>query len=93
MISKRKQIWMISITTLLVIYLFFFPNPTAELAVRKHLFFSLHPIKALSVHVKETGSTSFGGAKLFYVDEVSKSFIWVKKNWLGYRVITDGTGP
>jgi hypothetical protein len=91
--SKRKQVWIISITTLLVIYLFFFPNLTAELAVRRHLFFSLHPVKAFSVQVKVTGSTSFGGAELFYVNEVSKSFIWVKKNWLGYRVIADGTGP
>ncbi|CAH1232345.1 hypothetical protein PAECIP111891_06993 [Paenibacillus allorhizoplanae] len=45
MMSKRKQIWIISITSFLVIYLLFFPNLTAELAVRKHLFFSL-PIKA-----------------------------------------------
>lgn len=92
-ISKRKQNWVISITTLLVIYLFFFPTPTAELAVRKHLFFSLHPIKVFSAQVKGTGSTSFGGAKLYYVGDVSRSFIWVKKNMLGYRVIADGTGP
>lgn len=93
MMSKRKQIWIISITSLLVIYLLFFPNVTAELAVRKHLFFSLYPIKAFTVQVEGKGSTSFGGAKLYYVNEISKSFIWVKKNWLGYRVITDGTGP
>lgn len=90
---KRKQIWIISITSLLVIYLFIFPYPTAELAVRKHLFFTFHPINAFSAQVKGTGSTSFGGAELFVVNEVAKSFIWVKKNWLGYRVITDGTGP
>jgi hypothetical protein len=55
---------------LLVIYLFFFPNPTAELAVRKHLFFSLHPVRAFSVQVNETGSRSFGGAELFFVKPI-----------------------
>jgi hypothetical protein len=91
--SKRKQSWIISITSLLVIYLLFFPDLTAEIAVRKHLFFSLHPIKAFSVQVKGTGSTSFGGAELYNVSEVTKSYIYVKKNWLGYRVLTEGTGP
>ncbi|WP_236293466.1 hypothetical protein [Paenibacillus allorhizoplanae] len=59
----------------------------------KEAFILLSPNKSLSVQVEGKGSTSFGGAKLYYVDEISKSFIWVKKNWLGYRVITDGTGP
>lgn len=90
---RKRKIWLIIIMSVLLIYLLFFPFPTAELTVRRHIFFSLHPIKAINAQVTKTGSTSFGGANLYDVSEVSRSFIWVKKNWLGYRVIADGTGP
>ncbi|MNR43500.1 hypothetical protein D3C85_1621270 [compost metagenome] len=91
--SRKKRIALISLSVLLFIYVFILPLPTAELAVRRNIFISLHPIKAFHVEVTTKGSTSFGGAVLYNVSEVSRSFIWVKKSWLGYRVIADGTGP
>ncbi|NQX61197.1 hypothetical protein [Paenibacillus qinlingensis] len=91
--QRKKQIWLISSISLVMVYSLMLPLPMAELAVRRQVFFSLHPIKSLSTKVVNSGSTSFGGAQLYYVGEISRSYIWVKKNGLGYRVIADGSGP
>ncbi|CAH1217127.1 hypothetical protein PAECIP111891_04557 [Paenibacillus allorhizoplanae] len=91
--QRKKQIWLISSISLVIVYSLLLPLPMAELAVRRQMFFSLYPIESLSTKVVKSGSTSFGGAQLYDVGDISRSFIWVKKNWLGYRVIGDGTGP
>ncbi|WP_221469433.1 hypothetical protein [Cohnella nanjingensis] len=80
--------------SLLVIYVGFFPSPTAELAVRKHLFFSFHPIKAFTEEVRAgsiRNDARYGD--LYFVDSVALPAIYVRHNFLGYRVTSAGTGP
>jgi hypothetical protein len=54
----------------------------------KYRGISNHQICVL-VFARDRQKMTFSGV----LGEISKSFIWVKKNWLGYRVIADGTGP
>lgn len=49
----RKKNLGIIISVILIIYIVFFHSPTAEIAVRKHLLFTHHPIKAFSNSVLE----------------------------------------
>jgi hypothetical protein len=92
-LPKQKQLWII-ISIILIIYIVFFPSPTPEIAVRKDMFFSFHPIKAFSVEVHEgriKKDPRYGD--LYEVDSLSRPFIYVKKNTLGWRVASSGTGP
>ncbi|TJY42660.1 hypothetical protein E5161_07340 [Cohnella pontilimi] len=85
--SRKREIWMIIIGFMLVIYVFFFPSPTPELAVRKHMLLGFHPIKAFTADVHKNSDY------LYRVDTLSQSFFQVKSNWLGWRVTETGTGP
>ncbi len=90
---RKKNLWII-ISALLIIYIVFFPSPSAEIAVRKHLFFTFHPIKAFSHSVQEgriKDDPSYGD--LYVVEGLNTPFIYVKKNDLGWRVTSNGTGP
>ncbi|MBP1996015.1 hypothetical protein [Paenibacillus eucommiae] len=94
MIIKKKRLIGKMALLLLAVYFLFFPSPTPELAVRKYIFFSLHPVVAFSSDVQEgsiKNDPRYG--KLFYVDGLSSSYIYVKKNGLGWRVTSSGTGP
>jgi hypothetical protein len=91
-VSRKKDIWRIVILSILVIYAFFFPSPTPELAVRKHMLLTFHPIKAFTANVHNNRRTSNYG-HLYTVESLSISFIYVKSNWLGWRVTNTGTGP
>ncbi|KIL34417.1 hypothetical protein SD71_20605 [Cohnella kolymensis] len=90
--SRKKQFWRIVIVFVLVIYVFFFPSATPELAIRKHMLLSFHPIIAFTAEVHNNTSTSTYG-HLYTVESLSKSFIYVKSNWLGWKVTSTGTGP
>jgi hypothetical protein len=90
---RKTYIWIV-LTVVFIIYLFFFPSPTAQVAVRKHLLFTFHPIKAFSNQVHKgsiTGDPRYGD--LYNVEGISTPVIYVKKNSLGWRVTSSGTGP
>ncbi|MFD0673780.1 hypothetical protein [Cohnella sp. GCM10027633] len=89
---RKKYTW-ITIAALLIVYVVFFPSPTAEIAVRKQLLFTLHPIKAFSNSIHEgkiKNDPKYGD--LYEVDGLD-SFIYVKKNALGWKISSIGTGP
>ncbi|MDR6555053.1 hypothetical protein [Paenibacillus qinlingensis] len=90
---RKKYLWVI-FSVLLIIYILFFPSATAELAVRKDLFFTLHPIKAFSNSIHEgkiKNDSRYGD--LYEVEGINSSFIYVKKSTLGWRVTSNGTAP
>lgn len=90
---KKKNI-QITAGIIILFYLLFFPAPTAEMAVRKDLFFEFHPVKAFSNSVHEGGIKNdprYGN--MYLVDGIDLSFIYVKKNALGWKVTSRGTGP
>lgn len=81
-------------SVIFVIYIIFLPSLTAEMAVRKHLFLSFHPIKALSNSVHEgriENDPRYGS--IYEVEGINKPVIYVKKGALGWRVTSNGTGP
>lgn len=90
----RKIHLAIAIAAILIVYVVFFPSPTAELAVRKHLLLSFHPIKAFSNDVHKgtiTNDPKYGD--LYEADGLDASVIYVKKNALGWKVASTGTAP
>ncbi|MFC5472109.1 hypothetical protein ACFPPD_25845 [Cohnella suwonensis] len=92
--NMRKKNLSIIISAILIIYIVFFPSPTAEIAVRKHLLFTFHPIKAFSNSVQEgtiKNDPKYGD--LYEVDGINTPLIYVKKFSLGWRVTSSGTGP
>lgn len=90
----RKMHLGIAIAAIAIVYVVFFPSPTAQLAVRKHLLLSFHPIKAFGNDVRKgsiTNDPKYGD--LYEVDGLEASVIYVKKNALGWRVSSTGTAP
>lgn len=90
---RKKSIW-IAPLIVLVFYFLFFPTPAAELAVRKHLLFSFHPVKAFSHSIYEgkiKDDPKYGD--LYFVDGIDTPFIYVKKTAWGWRVTSSGSGP
>jgi len=90
---KKKNFWII-VSVIFIIYFVLFPSPTAEIAVRKHLLFTFHPVKAFSNSVLEgniKNDPKYGD--LYIVEGVDIPFIYVKSNGLGWRVTSSGTGP
>lgn len=90
---KKKYI-LITTLIILVIYVLFFPAPTAELAVRKDLLINFHPVKAFNDSIHEgkiKDDPSYGD--LYLVDGIELSFVYVRKEPLGWRVVSRGTGP
>lgn len=80
---KKKNLW-ITFSVILIIYFVFFPSMTAEVAVRKHLLLTFHPIKAFSNSVlggKVKNDPKYGD--LYIVEGVETPFIYAKKNSLG----------
>jgi hypothetical protein len=78
---------------ILLFYVLFFPLPTAKLAIRKDIFFSLHPIKAFTTNISKGKILSPELGQLYELDGFSRMFIYVKKNRMGWIVTSHGTGP
>ncbi|RED66195.1 hypothetical protein [Cohnella lupini] len=92
-LRKNKTPFYYILIFALVVYFLFFPSLTPELAVRKSLLVS-HPIHAVSAKVdkgKIDDDPRYGD--LYYVSKAELSFVYVKKNRLGWYVTTSGTGP
>lgn len=89
---SKKYIW-ITIAALLIVYVVFFPSPTAEIAVRKQLLFTAHPIKAFSDSLHEGTIKNDPKYGDLYEVEGLDTVIYVKRNKLGWRVSSIGTGP
>lgn len=90
----RKMHLAIAIAAILIIYIVFFPSPTAELAVRKHMLLSFHPIKAFGNDVhKGTIANDPKYGDLYEVDGLEASVVYVKKIALGWKVASTGTAP
>jgi hypothetical protein len=92
-IMKKKK-WWIAIIAVAVLYIVFFPSPSPELAVRKHLLLSFHPMMACLEPIQEgniKNDPRYGD--LYLVDASSRPFVYVKKSALGWRVSSAGTGP
>jgi len=90
---RKKTVGIIFLIVLLA-YFLFFPSPGAELAVRKQLFFSFHPIKAFSRSIHEgkiKNDPKYGD--LYVVDGIDTPFVYVKKTAWGWRVTSSGSGP
>ncbi|MGG3280109.1 hypothetical protein [Paenibacillus solani] len=90
---KKKTRLLLIIISALFIYLIIFPLPSPELAVRSYVFVS-NPIKAITSKVHEgkiKNDPMYGD--LYIINEIEKSFIYVKKNSIGWYVTTSGTGP
>lgn len=90
----RKKVLLTVSILVCCMAIIFLPAPTAEMAVRKELFFSLHPIKAISSSVQEgmiKNDPEYGD--LYMVDDIDTSAIYVKKYPLGWLVTSKGTGP
>jgi hypothetical protein len=91
-LSNKKPILIMVAVAILIVYIVFLPSPTAEIAVRKDIFFSMHPVLAFTAAVHNQRSTAAEG-HLYTVNELELSFIYVQKNALGWRVTSNGTGP
>lgn len=93
--KQMKKRYLLTVTILVCcMAIIFLPAPTAETAVRKELFFSLHPIKAISSSVQEgiiKNDPEYGD--LYIVEDVDTSAIYLKKYPLGWLVTSRGTGP
>lgn len=90
---KKKKILIIAIIVG-IIYVVVFPSPSPELAIRKHLFLSFQPLKAIFENIQEgriKNDPMYGD--LYIVDSLDKPFIYVKKNFLGWHVDSSGSGP
>lgn len=89
-ITKRTLLTMISIS---LIYILFFPLPLPELSIRRDLL-TTSPLVALTGEVIEgkiKNDPKYGD--LYIVPEVDLSFIYVKKNKIGWFVVSRGTAP
>lgn len=89
----KKFLWTI-VGAAVAVYIIFFPSFTGELAVRKHLLFTFHPIQAFSDAVQEgniRNDPRYGD--LYVVEGVKTPYIYVKKFALGWNVSSKGTGP
>jgi hypothetical protein len=78
---------------LALLYVVIFPSITPELAVRKSMFIS-HPIHAIFDSIEEGNikdDPMYGD--LYFANQLELSFIYVKKNKLGWYVTSSGTGP
>lgn len=94
--SKRIRKLALSVIALLIVYVLFFPAPTPQLAVRKHLLISFHPIKAVSAEVRPgsiQNDPKYGDLYEVSDPDISESYIYVKKSKLGWRVASVGSGP
>lgn len=89
-ITKRTFLTMISIS---LIYILFSPLPIPELSIRRDLL-TTSPLVALTGEVIEgkiKNDPKYGD--LYIVPEVDLSFIYVKKNKIGWIVVSRGTAP
>jgi hypothetical protein len=77
----------------IIFYVLFFPLPTAKLAIRKDIFFSLHPIKAFTTNISKGKILDPELGRLYELDGFSRRFIYVKKIRFGWVVTSQGTGP
>lgn len=95
--SKRKRKGAVLYITLLLglvlLVLLIFPSPTPELAVRKSLLIR-DPASAFTGNVTEgriKDDPRYGD--LYYAEDTERSYIYVKKSWLGWYAASSGTGP
>ncbi|MGN7356181.1 hypothetical protein ACTHPF_02360 [Paenibacillus sp. SAF-054] len=89
----KKLLWTIA-GAAVAVYIIFSPSFTGELAVRKHLLFTFHPIQAFSNAVQEgniKNDPRYGD--LYVVEGMKTPYIYVKKSALGWSVSSKGTGP
>ncbi|MBW5448101.1 hypothetical protein GE107_18755 [Cohnella sp. CFH 77786] len=92
--QEKKKLILIITTLMIIFYIVLFPSPTPEIAVRKHLFLSFHPIKAFVEKVHEGGIKNdprYGD--LYIVESLDTPFLYAKKNFLGWRIVSTGSGP
>lgn len=90
---KKKNLLIIFIIVV-VVYIVLFPSPSPEIAIRKYLFLSFQPIGATFEKIQEgiiKNDPKYGD--LYIVNSLDKPFIYVKKNFLGWRVDSTGSGP
>jgi len=90
---KKKRALIITVI-IVAIYIVFFPSPSLETAIRKHLLLTFRPLKAIAENIQEgniKNDPKYGD--LYIVDSLDKPFIYVKKNFLGWRVDSTGSGP
>lgn len=91
MVSKKERVIYITILGIVILFLFF-PSPTANIEVRKHILFTGHPILAVTTELKNQGKRGSEG-NLFYASDLSSSYIYVKKTRLGWIADKSGSGP
>ncbi|QHW32360.1 hypothetical protein GZH47_17120 [Paenibacillus rhizovicinus] len=94
--SQRYKVIIPIVVVIGFVLLLAIPAPTPELAVRKDLLLSFHPVKAVSARVTEgsiKNDPQYGD--LYYASNAEASFIYVKKLKLGFGwyVASKGTGP
>lgn len=92
--NKKARIIVAIAAAVIIFYIVFLPSPTAQWAVRKDLALQLHPVQAFGDYVHEgniKNDPQYGD--LYYVDDVSLAYVYVRKNALGWRVTSRGTGP
>lgn len=94
--SKGTRKIALAAIILLIVYFLFFPSITPQLAVRKQLLISFHPIKAIAAEVRQgniKNDPKYGTLYEVMDSDIGESLIYVKKTGLGWRVTSVGTGP
>lgn len=91
MVSKKGRVLYITILGLVILFCFF-PSPSANIEVRKHILLTGHPLLAVTTELKNQGKRGSEGY-LFYASDLSSSYIYVKQTRLGWIVDKSGTGP
>ncbi|WP_157276622.1 hypothetical protein [Paenibacillus sp. Soil766] len=54
MVSKKERVTFITILGLVILFCFF-PSPTANIEVRKHILLTGHPLLAVTTELKNQG--------------------------------------
>ncbi|MFD2332588.1 hypothetical protein ACFSR7_25295 [Cohnella sp. GCM10020058] len=94
--SKKSKKIVLTLVVILLVYFLFLPSITPELAVRKQLLISFHPIKAATSEVRQgsiKNDPEYGTLYEVADQAITEPFIYVKKSWLGWRVTSVGSGP
>ncbi|MFC3800928.1 hypothetical protein [Cohnella sp. GCM10012308] len=94
--SKRIKKIVLTVVVVLCVYFLFFPSITPQLAVRKQLLISFHPIKAVTSEVlqgKIKNDPKYGNLYEVADPDITESFIYVKKSGFGWRVTSVGSAP
>lgn len=89
--SKKSRVIFLTVLGLVLLYVFL-PSPTANMAVRKHIILTGHPLLAFTTELINQGNKGSDGY-LFYARDLSSSYIYVSQTNFGWTTNTSGTGP